>query len=467
MTYGIMVKDKSIVDPFDSNYEGINQALEQAHQKAVETAYNIKINYVEYDEEVASGHKQAHYLVEGVFNQTLKEKNIFAVSTSSNYLKPLIKTCALVPLYDFNLETGYFVDCDYVQNSWIDAIVSKGGKVYAYHPSNIYPDSYLCYNATKVKELGLEDPSEMWFKGEWTWDNFDSWVKSSSEYLNSGEFVVDVRYADFLIGASSAQGIVLANQQRSVAQLSKSVPCTIVNNMKTYNEMGYLNNNRGLDDISNLFIQGDSLLHNGSTSILKALNNNSDVNFEVGIVPYPLKNDSIVTVYTEAYTYVDSLGNTVSINSPLKNRDGEVIKTSDGKDVYGIDLSQTRFYTSLTTIDCYGLINYPGDGIDGLDTSIAFSILHDLKSKNILIKETTTINDSQSDSINKEVINSISSKLYYDQINRISFNTAYYKGSQYSLPIVINDLVLSDKDTFEVLDEINHMYNELNYPIVW
>ena len=376
-------------------------------------------------------------------------------------------------IYDLYLENGYFSDYEYIQNGWINEVVSNRGNIYGYNPGSVYPDSYLCYNATKVKELGLEDPSEMWFKGEWTWDNFDSWVKSSSEYLNSGEFVVDVRYADFFIGTSASQGARIANlTDYDRIYLNNNTPHLIVNNLKTYNEMGYLNNNRGLDDISNLFIQGDSLLHNGSTSILKALSNNSDVNFEVGIVPYPLKNDSIVTVYTEAYTYVDSLGNTVSINSPLKNRDGEVIKTSDGKDVYGIDLSNAKFYVPYTKVEFYGIMNYFHGNINDVDPSIAFNILNDLMDKNAMIKKDnslsnedlyrSSLNDFLVSSIDKEVVMSIKNNLYIDLIERFSFNATYYYAEENSLDYIIDDLITNNKDTYTILKETDDRYSQIN-----
>lgn len=476
MSYGIMVKDKSVVDPFDSNYEGVNKALEQAHQKAVETAYNIKINYVEYAEDVDTDFNHVNYIKEGVISETLKDNNIFVISTSSEYMKVFAKVDALEELYDVQSERGLFVDYDYEQNYLISNASLYRHRVYGYNPNNVYPDAYLCYNATKVKELGLEDPSEMWFKGNWNWDSFDSWVKSSSELLNVGEYVIDSGYSDFLIGASPAKGMFLANYSRDAIQLTRSIPCSIVDTMKNYYQNGYWNTNRDLSEVSNVFVEGNALLHNGSTNILKQLKYNSELDFEIGIVPYPLNTDETVTIYTEPYTYVDSEGNSISVSEPLKNRYNEVTKTSDGKEVYGIDLSKTSFQVPYTKTDCYSVLSQCGDYINGLNPSIAFSILNDLMNKNTLLPKDESLskeqlyhfslNDFLISEIDKEVIMSVKNYLYYDEIVRFSFNTCYNYGYDYLLGDAIKDIVVNNKDTLAILEELNKMYIEENLSFV-
>ena len=471
MSYGIMVKDKSGVDPFDSNYKGVNKALEQAHQKAIETAYNIKINYVEYAEDVASGVDHVKFILKGYIESSLKKNNIFVISTSSDYIASLVKAQCLAELYDCYTEEGLFVDYGYEQNYLISNASLYRHRVYGYNTNNVYPDAYLCYNATKVKELGLEDPSEMWFKGNWNWDSFDSWVRTSSELLNDGEYVIDSGYSDFLIGASPARGICLANYTRGNIQLTRSTPCSIVDTMKDYYQNGYWNTNRDLSEVSNVFIEGNALLHNGSTNILKQLKYNSEVEFEIGIVPYPLNNDETVTIYTEPYTYLDSNGNSISVSEPLKNRYNEVIKTSDGKEVYGIDLSETSFQVPFTKTDCYSLLNCRVEEY-GFNSSIAFSILNDLMNKNALLPKDESLseeelyrfslNDFLTSEIDKEVIMSVKNSLYYDQIKRYSFYSSYYRGNEYSLEVKIMDIVVNNKDTLATLEELKNKYTEDN-----
>ena len=475
MTYGIMVKDKSIVDPFDSNYEGINQALEQAHQKAVETAYNVKINYIEYAEDVASGFEQVRYIIEQTISGTFEKNNVFVVSTSSEYFKVLAKSSSIVEFYDYYAETGLFDVCEYQQDNWVDMLCSYKNKVYGYNSGQVYPDAFLCYNATKVKELGLEDPSEMWFKGEWTWANFDNWVKNSGDLLSEGEYVIDSDYDDFLIGASPAKGIQLAISYLNRISLNKNTPSSIVDTMKMYYQNGYWNTNRDLSDVSNIFIEGNTLIHNGSTNILKQLSSNNKVDFQIGIVPYPLKNDSVVTVYTEPYTYIDSTGNSISVTDPLRNRNGEVITTDDGKNVYGIDLSETSFDVPVTKLDCYAIVNYSINTADVLDTSIAFSILHYLTSKNALISKDELLSEEQlyrsslneflTTEIDKEVIMSVRDYIYYDPIERYSFNTGYNYGYDYLLSVAIRDIVINNKDTLAVLEELQQKYQEENFSL--
>ena len=76
-------------------------------------------------------------------------------------------------------------------------------EVYGYEIESSYGDNYLYYNATKVENLGLEDPCELWFKGQWTYENFDNWVTNAASKLDEGENVLDLMYATFVLGYTS------------------------------------------------------------------------------------------------------------------------------------------------------------------------------------------------------------------------------------------------------------------------
>ena len=41
--------------------------------------------------------------------------------------------------------------------------------------------TYMVYNADTLKQLGLEDPNELYAKGEWTWDKFEELAKASNQ----------------------------------------------------------------------------------------------------------------------------------------------------------------------------------------------------------------------------------------------------------------------------------------------
>jgi multiple sugar transport system substrate-binding protein len=60
------------------------------------------------------------------------------------------------------------------------------GKVYALNV--LFGSVMMYYNKTLVKKAGLEDPFELWKKGEWTWDRFVAHAKAMTKRRPDGRF---------------------------------------------------------------------------------------------------------------------------------------------------------------------------------------------------------------------------------------------------------------------------------------
>ncbi len=60
------------------------------------------------------------------------------------------------------------------------------GKHY-YFPSNVSTNFALIYNARSIEETGLENPADLYFEGNWTWDKFEQligdWHRQGDEYI--------------------------------------------------------------------------------------------------------------------------------------------------------------------------------------------------------------------------------------------------------------------------------------------
>jgi hypothetical protein len=98
------------------------------------------------------------------------------------------------------------------------------------------------------------------------------------------------------------------------------------------------------------------------------------------MVPYPVADDAVINVQTAPYSYVDTSGNTVEVTEPILGRNGEALKTKTGETIYGVDLSESSYLVPFTGGANFSIMNYQGEGMNGINTSIAFSILHDLQS---------------------------------------------------------------------------------------
>lgn len=378
MKYVIKVLPVSEFDPFSADYSGSKKALKQSHQRDVEEAYNIKIEYSAWDNDAQWGPTRVDFIKKSFQDQSFLKKNVYAVNITSQWIPTLVKAQCLAELYDYNkgVEDGIFKQLDYTQDSAINEATAVKKKVYGYDPGTVRPDYFLYYNATKVAEIGVEDPAEMWFKGEWTWSNFDAWVKDAQLKLGDGEYVLDSGYAEFIIGAAPAQGAKLVNASKGAIMFTKNSVTSILDKMVAYYKGGYWNTKHGTNDVTAEFNGGKTLIASGTFWFLKNETRFLPTNeFKVGVVPYPMDDNTTVAPYTAPYTYEDTQGNTVSVDEPLKTRFNETLTTDDGQPVYGVDLSQSNFLLPYTGGSCYSIMNFSSAS---MNTATAFSILHDL-----------------------------------------------------------------------------------------
>ena len=379
MSYVIKVLPVAEFDPFDAGYTGSKQALKQAHQKDVEDAYNIKIEYSAWDNDAPWGPDRVKFIKTSFQDKSFQKKSVYAINITSQWIPTLVKASCVAELYNYGTKEGIFAQLEYEQDEAVNEAVAVRKRVYGYEPGTVRPDYFLYYNANKVQELGMEDPAEMWFKGEWTWSNFDAWVKDAQNKLGEGEFVIDSGFAEFIIGAAPAQGNRLVNASKGTIMFTKSSVTSIIDKMKAYYAGGYWNKAHGTHDVTSEFLNGKTILASGQIWFLKEETRfQSTVNFKTGVVPYPMDDNTTVEPYTEPYTYEDSQKNLITVDTPLKSRTNETLTTDSGEPIYGVNLSESNFLIPYTGGSCYSIMNYSGNGENGINTSIIFCILEDL-----------------------------------------------------------------------------------------
>ena len=484
MEYVIKVYLLSENDPFNSKYLGESQALKQAHQKDVEALYNIKIKYSEWGKDDTGKEYTLNNVKADYLDKSLEKQNVYAAEISTDWISMLVENNALTELYDLEYETGYFdlYNYDSYDNLVAYEAASVNNKVYGFQTKMVRPDYFLYYNASKIASLGIEDPAEMWFKGEWTWSNFDKWVKDSQSKLGYGEYAIDCSYADFLIGACAAQGNLLVSNSRKTIMFGKSSVTNVADKMKTYYKEGYWNTKHGVQEVSINFKEGKTLLHNGSIWFLKESTRftpegeENGIDFTVGVVPYPIDQNTEVTPYTAPYTYEDTEGNLVEVTEPLKTRSNETLTNNDGDAIYGIDLSESNYLIPYTgsEMSCYSIFNYEGEGQNGINSIVAFDILYTLMLGCAADPDSEGytrddiyrlyLNKKLDNSIDVEVIMSVqdSSLLYYDPIKSLSIKAG--NGDHIAdngLWLVLSNMMISDETPAELLKELVPIYQEI------
>lgn len=380
--FGIMVSPVEKFDPFNENYNSSDKALKQSIQKSVETAYNIKIEYIPWSNYAAYGPDRVNFIKQSFIDKSFYNKNIYVINIDSMWVAPLVKAGVIAELYNIKDDSGIFKDYNFVQSDISNSMLNIRNKVYGYDFSNPYGDNYLYYNISKLNELSITDPVELWFNGEWTWDSFNDWVKSAQLKLDHGECVLDLLQGDYVIGQSAALGKQIINLNTMAINFNSSTIKKIFERSKIYYNEGYQSKYHGTQDISREFLNGKTLMTTGKVLYLKDENYfNSNINFEIGVVPYPIENNQNVKIYTAPYSYYDVNNHEIYVDQPIIKRNGEILKTIDNDAIYGIDLSDTNYLNTITNNSyVYSIINYNDIDIE-IPINISFNIIYDLNNK--------------------------------------------------------------------------------------
>ena len=429
MNFCIMVPSLSNYDPFDENYIFEDKALKQAHLTYIESAYNINISYLDFPNNAQWGQPRVVYIKSSFVDSSFKQKNVYSAVINSSWIPSLVKAQLLVELYNINEEDGLFNDIDIDQEYFVNELLSVRNKVYGYNVNEVLPEYLIYYNVDKVKELGLEDPTELWFKGQWNYSKFDSWVNEAYSKLNEWERVIDMLHGDYVIGMSAAQGNKICDIYRGRVLFAETPVCSILEKMRTYHDKGIWNEKKGFQDVSTSFKDGYTLLQNGRLYYY-TYGFFNDLEFTLGVVPYPSDDNTDVSIYLEPYEYENQNKDSIVVDNPLKNRNGEVLTTSSGEEIYGIDLSKSNYQCPITSInECYTIINYNYENIGLINEKVVLNILSDL-TNHFSYKECMNYNDiydKYHTDLDKAAISSVinGAYVYYEPIESIDYSIGY------------------------------------------
>src|SRR5690554_3231428 len=168
------------VDPRSEEYERMYRNEKLANIEKVEEKYNVKVKYVNYPTNASWGEQRDNWIIEQAQLGTT-ESHVFEVT--SNSVANLAVQGAILPLDDL-----------------IDKFGNKGlwekkrgfgtilGKSYVYDDVYSQAEEGIYYNSDLLSEYLGEDrsiePTELWEKGEWTWEAFADLAHELNEKLN-------------------------------------------------------------------------------------------------------------------------------------------------------------------------------------------------------------------------------------------------------------------------------------------
>ncbi len=484
MDVKIMVLPASSFDPFNAGYTNTNdQKVKQQHQRIVESAYDISIVYEEWGNNAAWGPDRIQFIKDSV-NGYFSANDIYVLNITSSWIPTLVRDNCLAELYNTASESGIFAEVGYQETSEGSGVYVPGpyeqdpannqatvtaNVIYGYAPGKSRPDYFMYFNADIIKNSGLEDPAELWFKGEWTWSKFEQYVSQLQVYLNTlstdeTEYkALALGYPEFFIGSCGSTSNRIATPMPARLNLTSTGVVDQLTKIQSLVNSGAYDKTRGTYDVAPSFTQGRSVFVHGD---LWFVNDPSrfpkNIGFEIGCVPYPTADGDTGTVLT-----TDNLDRAIYTSSgePLTNEDDEYIS--------GIDMSETSFGVPFTyTHNCYSIVNTP-NGKNGINNKIIFAIMYDLydgqgpdpdapKQTEDEAYRTWLLTGKFQSPIYADVIMSVQDNTYFELIDMVSMSVG--GGSQFgpnalwvTLPGICTD---SQKSPQAELAAIRNIYAE-------
>ena len=374
MIYEIKVLPVTEYDPFDPGYTGSQKDIKQQQQTKVQAAYDIIVKYTAWEDSAPWGPERVKHI-----NKKYMEGygDVYVVTIASQWIPTLVKGGSIAELYNMTTETGIFTELSYdekeqteegyIQNNTINQATSVKGRVYGYSLGNARPDYFMYYNVDKVKNLNLEDPAELWMKGEWTMSKFSNWVKDAQTKLSKGEYVLDMGFAESIIGLTASTGNQMSNVQPPRIFLTNNQVTDRISFLQEAYASG-LYYGRGVQDVSPGFQAGSTILHHGDLWFLKESTrfNPLVMTFKIGVVPYPTADGQGGTPIT-----------TKDVSKAIKLDGDKYLTDANGDYIETVDMSESTFQIPFTGTSCYAVLNIE-NGKNGINAKVIMNILHDL-----------------------------------------------------------------------------------------
>lgn len=297
------------IDPRHPNYSGREQAAKIKLHEEVEKELNVKIKYESYPADAPWGPARQGKIIEWHAAGQAKA-DIYWIPTI--WLGEIVDAGAVVPIDDWLKTHGKNINTDV-----LDLTLYKG-KTWGFMPEPITGEKGLFYNTALIEAAGLEDPVDLWNRGEWTWDRFASYAEEANTKLQS------VSPENKVLGSYPsvwAESLIPLNGGAIVDLESESVTFTSTPAIQTYEYLedlykkGLFETSPNYDSGSDAYANGNVLFHPGHLWFVRAENRWGQFDFvkqgKIGVVPFPLpagksKDDYRIPVGEEAIYTVAS-----------------------------------------------------------------------------------------------------------------------------------------------------------------
>ncbi|MFP4186566.1 MAG: extracellular solute-binding protein [Acholeplasmataceae bacterium] len=271
------------VDPFHENYTGTEQRERQERQNAVEEMYNVEIIYRSYPSDAAWGPDRVNAIIQSSVDGDHLADIYWSVS---DWIQSLARNEAIVPVDQYLDDIGENIHEDYY------SIGGFKNKVYGFSSGQLTADQGLYYNANLVDSLGVDNPTDLFLDGEWTWSRFETWATEVQTALGEDDmYALGGQFSYYAESMIPLNGGRLANLNTGRIGLNQTPALETLNFLKSLSEKNLFEPSPQYDAGSPSWMAGKVVMHPGQFWFINADNRWGGLSFELGFVPFPMADD--------------------------------------------------------------------------------------------------------------------------------------------------------------------------------
>lgn len=288
------------VDPRHKDFTGSEAAARIALHEQIEEELNVKIVYKQYPADAPWGPGRRDAIIQWHAGGNAKA-DIYWITTI--WLGEIMASNAIVPIDSWLSRYGRNLDDSVLDMTTFDK------KTWGFAPEPFNGEKGLFYNTAIIEELNLDDPVDLWNRGEWTWDKFEDYALEAKAKIGSERSVLGGYPAIWAESLVPLNGGYIVNPLLEKVGFTAPAANAAYEYLSGLYDKGLFEENPGYDAGSELWGGGDVLFHPGNLWFVRADNRFGQYQFvmdgDIGVVPYPLpegktKNDYVIPLGGEA-----------------------------------------------------------------------------------------------------------------------------------------------------------------------
>lgn len=276
-------------DPFHDLYTADDKAKKQEAWREIEGLMNCTLEVIPYPATAPWGQSRIDYLNnKATTNQA--ECDFFVAATE--WVVQLASGGAALNVLEYYQKYGENAMAPGLKG----AATYRGGLYAMMNPPipGLNVDKGLYYNVGLIEQLGLDSPAAKFNAGEWSFDDFEAYVREANSKLTEGMTVLSGRPVLYYMGMANASGIPLANIVTGTLNFNHPIVVDTINLIKElYTDIGW--GDIAWDASVTSFNEQRSIFQSGDWWFLKTDNRwKKDLwgegTTKYGYVPYPWHN---------------------------------------------------------------------------------------------------------------------------------------------------------------------------------